>query len=172
MRITFRPRISLRYFIVAISGFCLLFAMLGTRYRTLEARRSSLQAIRTLGGYVLFDEDTNSIWSHLDAVGHLFFSDAHRPVYGFAFYSMPNGPYSSVRDQDLRFLEAFPEVQIVDLTNTDLTERAFPHLDKLPNLRGVALDNTMISVTEARKFRDQHPYIQVTYDSDHPASPR
>ena len=68
---------------------------------------------------------------------------------------------TGVTDEDLSLFADFPHVQILDLSNTQVTDGALKHLDHLDSLESLVLVGTAVSPSSIEQFRTAHPSVEV-----------
>ncbi len=68
---------------------------------------------------------------------------------------------TSVTDDDLLALKAFPDLNILNLDGCRLSTRALEHLKQLPSLRAVSLRGTGLPADAVRRFQAENPKILV-----------
>jgi hypothetical protein len=69
---------------------------------------------------------------------------------------------TGVKDDDLKLFESFPHVQVLDLSDTAVSDNGLSHLAKLRVLEELVVVNTQISNGSIELFRSSHPTIKVT----------
>jgi hypothetical protein len=68
---------------------------------------------------------------------------------------------TSITDDDLLTLSAFPDLTILNLDANQLSARALEHLKNLPALRAVSVRRTGLPADAVRQFQAEHPKIIV-----------
>lgn len=69
---------------------------------------------------------------------------------------------TGARDDDLSLFQDFPDVQILDLSHTDVGDGGMAHLAGLHSLKELILVDTKISESAIKAFQRNYPSVKIT----------
>lgn len=127
---------ALMFFVAIIAG---MLAFSSYRLTTVRQHTASLQQLKEVGAFVAFGKGTAR------------YAPIEEPGLIAKFVYLPDVTYVSLHgaaefgDDDLALLLDFPEIEIVDLTGTRITDEGLPKLRQLRKLREVILDATHVT---------------------------
>lgn len=68
---------------------------------------------------------------------------------------------SCVKDDDLALFDDFPFVQILDISDTEISNEGLAQLDQLTGLQSLVAINTKITDQGLSQFQREHPSVAV-----------
>ncbi len=68
---------------------------------------------------------------------------------------------TEIIDDDLSLFSDFPFVQILDLSNTNVGDKGFAHLNGITALESLIVINTKLSESALKAFQRKHPAVKI-----------
>lgn len=69
---------------------------------------------------------------------------------------------TAITDDDLKLFDDFPQVEILDLGNTQIGDAGLDRVALIPALESLSIANTRISEAAIERFRKRRPEVEVT----------
>jgi hypothetical protein len=125
-----------------------------------EARRRAALRVTSLGGRVVFEEEPEKLEPR-SWVANKLSRWLPREYWDQVSEVYLNG--SEATDDDVRTLQAFPYLRIVDLQNTEITDSGVWHLRGLKRLEMLQLFETQTTSDGTRRFQSEVPKCEIFY---------
>lgn len=93
-------------------------------------------------------------WDRIEALGGNGIWESDMVVVSFS--------NAKVTDEDLSLFADFPDVQILDQSQTKISDRGLAHLDGLKALEELIVTDSKISANALKAFQQAHPSVKVT----------
>ena len=93
-------------------------------------------------------------WDRIEALGGKGVWESDMVVVSFS--------NAKVTDEDLSLFADFPDVQILDLSQTKISDTGLAHLDGLKALEELIVTDSKISANALKAFQQAHPSVKVT----------
>jgi Leucine-rich repeat (LRR) protein len=143
---------SLRSLFVVMFLACVGMSWVGVKMQTARRQREAVEAIKKLGGSVAYDYEIDASGNFLrgpeapeltppgpkhlrNLIGDDFYSDV-------VFVNIPN---AQVMEGDLEQLEGLPQLRILELIGTNVTDMELRHLKGLTRLEKLWLNRTQVT---------------------------